>query len=375
MIEISLSPLQNGGDDWPRLKALADLYAYKAAIALRPGVWICRSKQRLPSGTTIIGSAGVRIRQELEHTGTDPFNAAFAAGPSFEAVPARARIVSDPGCFDSHCMIDAGVFAQGQLLRIWRGDTGLLQHYYTVTKAEGTGPFKITLDRHLGAQFKANDLVEGVKSIPEDITILGNGMQISGTGDRYVEIAAAKHCKVSNLHADNEHGHLADDSPAMSFDIGGHTSHFHHCSVISPQEKINDGIIIESGYNCMIHKCSAQDIEAAGLGLYASYGSRIVQGKASNCEYGAYVGAGEGCRNCDVSEGAYTGNRYGVHFGASYDTQVDEVRCDKNQVGIFCSTNEQDSSITDCTCSGNTIAPVMIQPGCSVSINNLRALA
>jgi hypothetical protein len=375
MIEISLSPQQNGNDDWPRLKALADLYAYKAAIALRPGLWVCRSKQRLPSGTTIIGSAGVRIKQELAHTGTDPFNAAFAAGPSFEAAPATARIEGDPGCFDSQVTISANVFSEGQIVRIWRGGTGLLQHYFTITKVDGQGPVKITLDRSLGAQFKSNDLVEGVKSIPQDINILGNGMKISGTGDRYVEFAAAKHCEVIDLHADNEHGHLADDSPAMSFDIGGLRSSFHRCSVVSPQAKINDGIIIESGYNCMIYFCSAQDIEVAGLGLYASYGSRISQGKASNCEYGAYVGGGEGCRNCDVIGGSYENNRYGVHFGASYDTQVSNVRCDNNQVGIFCSTNEQRSATTGCTCNGNKIAPIVIQPGCSVNVNSLRAFA
>jgi hypothetical protein len=200
-------------------------------------------------------------------------------------------------------------------------------------------------------------------------------MQISGTGDRYVEFAAASNCRVKGLSADNEHGHLADDSPAMSFDIGGYNSGFNCCQVVSPQAKINDGIIIESGYNCVINNCIAQDIEVAGLGLYASYASRIVQGQAINCEYGAYVGGGEGCRNCDVSGGLYTGNRYGVHFGASYDTEVTNSCCVSNQVGIFCSTNEQDSSITDCTCSGNTMAPLTIQPGCSVSINNLRALA
>lgn len=378
MAEIQLSPQENGQDDWPRLKILADIYAYKATIVLRSGLWICRSKQNLPSGTHIKGSAGVRIKQELTHTGTDPFNAAFSSSPKFAPQPVEGRLIEQPDPYGRFILCDTA-FQPGEFLRIWRGNHGLLTHYFEAVSIEGAGPYKIYLSRSLGAQFKTGDLVQGVASIPRDITIEGNGMRISGTGDRYVEIAAGLQCLVSDLHADTQHGGLSDDSPAMSFDIGGNYCSFVDCSVESEAFLINDGIIVESGYECTIKRCRTSHTGVTGLGLYDCAQCSIIDCSASHAAYGGYIGldgTGEGCRHCMIKGGTFTFCQHGIHVGASYSSVITCLSCHRNyESGIKISTNEIGCSISEVNLSENIQARLIVQPGCQCFINNVKMLS
>lgn len=375
MAPIPLNPLGTGADDWPRLKALADLYAYKRPIELGAGLWICRSKQQLPSGTTIIGGSGVRIKQELTFTGTDPFNAAFSAGPKFAAQPKAGRILAFPFAWDNQITCDTA-FEVGEIVRIWRGNHGLLTHYYTVKAIEGTGPYALELDRRLGAQFRDGDLVQAVASVPKDIKIYGHGMQISGTGDRYLELAAAVNCTVSMLSADTLHGGLNQLSPAMSLDIGCYDSAFINCRVESKAFPINSGIIIESGYGCKIYDCEAQHTGGIGLGLMDCYRCLINCGGATGCNQGGYIGldgTGEGCRSCEIDEGHYSQCVHGIHIGGSYNSKISNVECANNDIGIKISTGEKSSRIDNATLVANK-QQLLIHSDCECDLDNSRLL-
>lgn len=377
MIQVQLQPLGTGEDDWPRLRMICEAYAYKAAVALRSGVWICKSKQSLPSGTVIVGGPGVRIKQELTYGAVDPFNAAFSAGPKFDPNPIRAALLFEPAQY-SDTIQTAVAFPVGSILRVWRGNHGLLQHYFTVEDIEQLkdgDPYTIKLDRSLGARFKAGDLVESVRSVPENIVIVGNGMQISGTGDRYVELAAARHCRVSGLIADTKHGGLGPKSPAMSFDIGGYCSHFVDCQVESKDLPINSGVIIESGCLCTIKGCQVRHASVCGVGLYDSHLCEIVGCSAYWCHDGAYIGhdgTDEGCTMCEIRDGTYINCDHGVHFGGSRESLIEDVACSDNRIaGIKCSTHEQASRIQAARCYRNQVAPVIVQPDCEVEIDGL----
>ncbi len=361
---IEVAPLAGRrADDWPRLKKLMDAYAYKASIVLKAGTWRCKSKQSIPSGTVLIGSPGVRIVQQLEYTGLDPFNAAFSAGAQFAETPQRSSLVED-AAIGGNTILSQASFAVNQIVRLSRGDHGLSQHYYSVISVEGAGPFVVTLDRAIRTDFLAGDAIEAVLDLPRDIHIIGNGMTISGTGDRYLELAAAQRCSIQGLNADTSAGTLGVGSPAMALDIGCCECHFSNCSVESKASEINGGIIVESGERCSISNCTAAHAGRTGFALYDCTSSTIVDCHAFGCYYGAYVatdGIMVGCRDCSIRGGTYWNNQHGIIIGASQRTKVSDVDCSHNREnGIFLATYEKDCLLHNISCVGNAAHGVMV---------------
>lgn len=367
---IEISPLGDNQDDWPRLKELMDLAAYKETIVLESGDWICRSKQRVPSGTHIVASPGVKVRQELQYTGVDFLNAAFSSGPIFGTpITSQLQIAAEVG--SREVMANHDTFSVGQIVRLSQGATGLRQLYYRIVSKSGDG-FWLTLSRPVKQLFGSGDMIQSVESIPTDIRIEGNGMKISGTGDRYLEIAAGLRCHVSGIRIDPSHGWLGTGGPAMSFDIGGYLCSFTDCVVNSDGHDINAGCIIESGERCTIQNCTAEYAGVTGAGLYASVGSYIIGCESTGCVYGAYIGSGS--VECQIRGGSYWCNQQGVLVGGGKRNIIANVTSSYNtQCGIKIASGEQDSIVSDCVGVGNTLKFLEVQPDCNVSINNVRS--
>ena len=368
---IELSPLEDGQDDWPRLKEMMDLCAYKETIVLESGTWICRSKQRIPSGTHLVASPGVRIHQELQYSGIDFLNAAFSSGPIFGEPITSALSSNVP--LGSRVVTTDAPFPAGKIVRLSRGPSGLCQLYYR-TKNEGTS---LTLSRPVKQSFITGDMIQSVESIPTDIRIEGNGMTLSGTGDRYLEIAAGLRCHVSGIRIDPSRGWLGSGGPAMSFDIGGYQCSFSDCVVNSDGHPINAGCIVESGERCWIQNCTAEYAGVTGFGLYDCIDSYILDCVATGCVYGAYMGSDgihHGCRECQIRGGSFWGNQQGVLVGASKRSIISHVTSSYNtQCGIKIASAEKDSIVSDCVGIGNNLKFLEIQPDCEVSVNNIRS--
>jgi hypothetical protein len=218
-------------------------------------------------------------------------------------------------------------------------------------------------------------MIQSAQEIPTDIRIDGNGMLISGTGDRYLEIAAGLRCHVSDVRIDPSHGWLGTGGPAMSFDIGGYACSFKGCMVNSTGHPINAGCLIESGEACWIRDCIAEDAGVTGFGIYDSVTSGILDCKATGCIYGAYIGAGNhGSVECQVKGGAYWCNQQGILCGNSKRSIISGVTCTRNsEWGIKIATAEQGSLVADNTGTGNGFGFATAQPDCEVTFNNVRS--
>ncbi len=372
---IELSPLEDGQDDWPRLKEMMDICAYKETICLESGKWICRSKQRIPSGTHLVASPGVKVHQELVYTGTDFLNAAFSSGPVFGDPITGTLSASIP--VSSNQVTSYALFPVGSIVRLSRGASGLCQLYYRIVSASSSMPYTYTLSRPVKHAFFAGDMIQSVESIPTDIRIDGNGMSVSGTGDRYFEIAAGLRCQVSGVRIDPSHGWLGVGGPAMSFDIGGYLCSFTNCVINSVGQEINAGAIIESGERCTIQGCTAEYTGRVGVGLYDCVSSYLVDCVSTGCTYGAYIGSDGimvGCRDCGVRGGTFWNNQQGVLCGVSQRSIISGLTCNYNtQCGIKIATNEVDSIVSDCCGVGNALKFLEVQPDCRISVNNIRS--
>lgn len=367
---IELYPLENGQDDWPTLKDAMDREAYKNAIILMPGTWICRSKQRMPSGTHIIGCVGTKIHQELQYTGVDFLNAAFSSGPIFDQ-PITSTLTLPFTRGQREIEVNNNTFFTGQIVRLSQGQTGLRQLYYSIIGKVGND-FGLVLSRPLKQAFYQGDMIQSVESIPTDIRIEGNGMVISGTGDRYLEIAAGLRCHVSGIIIDPSAGWLGTGGPAMSMDVGGYQCSFTDCVVNSDGHPINAGCIIESGERCWIQNCTAEYAGVTGAGLYACIDSYIIDCVSTGCVYGAYIGAGS--VECQIKGGSYWCNQQGVLVGGGKRNIISGVTSSYNtQCGIKIASGEQDSIVSDCSGIGNALKFLEVQPDCRVSINNVRS--
>lgn len=369
---IEIAPLGNNQDDWPRLKEQMDICAYQNTIELSPGTWICRTKQRIPSGTHLVASPGVRVHQELQYTGVDFLNAAFSSGPIFGQVMTGALL--ENAALGGREVIVNKPFVAGNIVRLSRGSTGLTQLYYRVVSCvqEDEGIYVATLSRPVKQTFLAGDMIQSAESIPSDIRIEGNGMVVSGTGDRYLEIAAGLRCHVSGIRIDPSHGWLGTGGPAMSMDIGGYECSFSDCVVNSDGHPINAGCIIESGECCKIQGCVAEYAGVTGAGLYACIESYILDCVSTGCVYGAYIGSGS--VECQVRGGSYWCNQQGVLVGGGKRNIISNVTSSYNtQCGIKIASGEQDSIVSDCVGVGNALKFLEVQPDCNVSINNVRS--
>lgn len=356
-----LNPIGGTSDDWPTLKAAMDLYAYDEEITLNPGTWLCKTKQSIPSGTVLIGSPGVRIISSLTYGAVDPFNAVFSAGPTFAGTPASSTLAADATVGSNQVSVNAS-FSAGTIVRIaletpGAAEHGLCQQYYTVKAVSGSGPYTLTLDRPVRRPYLATNPILEALTVPTDIRILGNGMQVSGTADRYVEIAAGKRCLVSGLYSDNGDGALGALSPAMSFDIGGVECRFEDCIVESYGNSTNAGCILESCERSTISNCQARYAGITGFGLYDCDACAVINSHAYGCIYGGFMGSDGvqvGCSECKIQGGTFWNNQQGILIGFNERSKISDVDCSYNtQNGIKIASGEADACITNISAIGN----------------------
>lgn len=341
--------------DWATFIALVNAQAALGrAVQMGPGTWNCNAKVDLANYAHIIGGPGVVVDCSLAYGGVDPFNAAFEAGPVASGV--NTTLAAAPTVGTLTVSANAS-YPAGSLISIQT--TSLRRQYYEVKSVAGGGPYALTLDRPIRDPYPGGATVMGWASIVRGIRIDGRGMRITGTADRYVEIAGAWDCEVSGIHTDTSGGNLGAGSIALSYDIGCLRCVFRDIHVDSTGAAINGGVIIESGERCLIERCSAENLgtggAATGVALYDSWDSALVDCHAWGCYYGAgFVGA-NGCHGCTIRGGSYWKNTYGIITGNGTRNQIDDVDCVANtSAGIYLAA-DLNPQVSNARCQGNGV--------------------
>lgn len=184
---VIVAPAGEDADDASNVQAAAEANAYKAPVQLSAGTFVFKTPCHLSSGTVLVGSPDTRIVSEISPNG-DVANATFVATPVLTNIRTTLVASNIPG---SNTITTEDEIAPGSLVILSGGGNGLRAQYYTVDFITGSGPYILTLDRPVLGQYVVADSVTVAASRPEDIQILGNGMTITGTAERYGELSGA----------------------------------------------------------------------------------------------------------------------------------------------------------------------------------------
>jgi hypothetical protein len=326
---IYLSPLGAGMDDWPRLigGACAAMSAVGGMVLMRSGTWQCKSKVPLPNaGVDLVGNDAVLVISSLIDDG-QPSTAPFLAQPGSITSSTALAAANVPG---SATISSTGSVAVGSLVRIKDSTTGTGFHggTYTVRGVSGSGPFSVTLDRPVLDSLGAGDPVDVLPSMPTRIRILGNGMRVSGTGTRLLELICARHCLVDQVRFVPDVA-MTDDLVA-SFDLFGYDNEFRQCEVDGGGVG-HVGFALESQERSRITRCRAHHLAETGFTVYDSSECTIEMASAWANAFGLSITADGnviGCRDTLVVGGSYNGNTstgISIHNGSRSTRLVDVV--------------------------------------------------
>jgi hypothetical protein len=392
---IALSPLGGGSDDWVRLfgsGGAAQAMSYKGEIVFLPGPWTCSSKQIVPSGTTILGSAGVKILSTLAPSGdgfsADPFYAVATTFGASNVLASNAVI----GLATLSLATIAGISA-GSMITASVSAANFAQSFI-VQSISGTGPFTVNLDRPVLYPFESSSANNRLASVyaanfPRDIQISGGGMTISGTGDRAIEIAGGWDCLVEDVHVVSG-GFVGF---AMAFDVGSFRCGFRRCTVNGAQSVIvcmaleaNEASFME---DCNVIYSGSISFET-GFYCYSSRACTLSRCRASNCEVGAQLdwdggtAAGfspsENCRLIDSD--FYRNSSHGVHVQSGSNWVIESVSCNNNfGSGIYVENDPTNNpptvatgtKIIGCQTNGNAVDGVTIVGAVDTEITSLTA--
>lgn len=327
--EIRVRPLGQGQDDAPRLRQAAVDIAGQAALTLLPGLagepWLIKSRWDIPNGTVIRGTESTRIIQQLPSVG-DPRDAGLLAVGVYGAL---TTLAADPalGSNTVSTEVEAGSVVQaGDWIIIKRAATaGFRGALYRALAVSGSGPYTITLDRPLSFVFKAGDDVNVMPRIVRGIRIEGNGMTMSGTGARYVElIHGVTDCHVSNIRFDPLDGSVSER--LLSFDIAS----FNNCA----EGLVGDGggvttigYSVEAGEQCRLSDSWVRDCLNPGILIQDSANCTVARCQAYSCGSGLSLIAAldEGSNNNRVELCTFASNEIGILFedGSSENTIAD----------------------------------------------------
>ena len=326
---ISLAPLGTGADDWPRLiaGACSSMSMVGAAVRLRAGTWLCQSVQPLPnSGLTLIGGTGVVVVSMLTPDPLQPGIAPFVAqaGNISASSTVAATNVLGTSAIDCNTAISAGSIIR---IRDTVSGSGFRGNTYTVQGVSGSGPFHLLLDRPVLFQFGAGDAIEVMPQIPSWIRILGNGMQVTGTGTRLLEFLGSRHCLVSDVCFVPDSG-MAIDLIA-SFDVFGYDNEYSHCEVDGGSTGAV-GLALETQERSRITGgCTVSNCAEVGFALFDCAACLVEDAHAWANNNGLSItadGNTDGCTDVLVRGGSFNGNTslgIGVHNGSRGTRIVD----------------------------------------------------
>ena len=317
---ISIAPIGNGADDWPRMMQAADATASAGLVLeLRPGNWYAATHLGLPDGLRLVMSEDVTVIAQLVPDQNNPTIAPFYAAPGF--IVASTTIVSSNDFGGNQILLQADV-PVGSLVR-FRDDatgTGFHANTFTVLESEqqADGKYLITVERPIQWQFGAGDDADILPLMPT-IQIFGNGATITGSATRYIEIIAARNSVIDGLRLI---GTVDVIDLIASFDVAGYNNEFRNIFVDGKGFAIV-GLALESQEGSRVVNSTVTGTIAGGIVVYDNVDALVLDNIAYGNENGVGLiayGGDAGSLNTVIRGGAYFDNNnlgIGVHRGAA----------------------------------------------------------
>jgi hypothetical protein len=312
----------------------------------------------IPNGAVIAGTPHTRVIQKLEVVG--PQAAAFRAF----GVPGGSTLLALDNTIGEDQLTLLHSVSVGTHIRLRDSNYPAARAaVYDVIAVSGSGPFVVKVERPIRWQFHAGDAVTILTERPRKIRILGNGMTITGTGDRYIEFQSAIDCYVEYVRLDASEG--AATSLWFSWDNGCVNCEAKNVTCIGTGPHSAGILNIETSENCRFVRCSATGATnelASGFAIWDSFGCSLIDCSASGNYMGAVisaVGNTLGSLECTINGGHFDGNAsHGINIaGGSCGTLVTGTAADHNRTaglnvaGTTCATQ-----IRDFRATGNTVA-------------------
>jgi hypothetical protein len=335
------------------------------ALLIPPSTFHVSNYTVLPSDITIVGSPGAVIDCDIGRS-VGSVDAAFVSyvidDESFASTTLAAPAVVGNNTVSVVTSMSTGTWvAIGNHLP---ADHPLFrQGVYRIESVSGTGPYTLTLDRAVVWDFVSGDIVDPVNSawnvifdptrhtVPHNIQILGRGLKITGTAQRFIEVESSRDVLVDDVTFDASHGTGAR-AMWMSFDVGSYNCEGRRIRANVPFGLGLSGTLsMESSEDVRYVDCSISGAsDSVGFLGFDAQHSEWRNDTASGCSDGMRLTSGipgnlAGCRNDLVSGGAYSANfANGIHVGngptlGSQDVQIGGVVADSNgTAGVFIDT-------------------------------------
>lgn len=347
----------------------------------------------LPSNITILGTPGAIIKQA---TGTvqGSVDAAFVSYVISDGSFA-ATTLSTGNTVGSLQVSTVASVAAGTWIFIGNAtppaQRDFRQAIYQVQQVSGAGPFTLTLDRPTIMQFSTGDDVQpiisawnstyqpAIHTIPQNIQILGNGMKITGTGARFLEIESSRNVLVQDVTFDTSGGAGAS-AMWMSFDVGSYNCEGRRIYAYIPFGLAIGGTLsMESTEQVRYVDSLVQGLPTSGhaggatdsvgfLGFDAqqsTWKNDNAIGLADGVRLMSGVGSGSlarlGSQHDRIEGGRFIGNSFaGIHVGdgptyGSQDITIDGVMADSNGVGVYLDTYAIDGRIANSIITNNNL--------------------
>jgi hypothetical protein len=279
----------------------------------------------IPSNSVIVGSPGAKLLSTIAATG-DPLHAVFAAQ---QVVSGTTTTLVHDGYIGSvtngNLIIVAsntGISA-GSLVQLEQTPsvTNLRSQCFRVLSISSVADgYHVTLDRSIQFAFKSGDLVSVITYRPSHIRIHGNGMTVTGTGDRYMEWSAGYDIVVEDINFDQSGGNLTGDY-AFSFDVGSYQCVGRNLRLSFDGFNNEGGFALESAEDCVYENCSVSYLTGGFYGFLPldAVNCSLVNCFASKCDIGVHVAGevtGYGCQSVQIIGGGF----YNCVTGITVDT-------------------------------------------------------
>lgn len=371
-----MSPIGGGADDAPALAAAyAEMAAIGGAVQLMGGTFTWGSAHQLPAtNCTVFGSPDTVINSILPADGMEqnaPFNYTPPARTDLGLLSAAGGV---PGSITvvSKSATTSPLLAPGKYIQLKAPNPILRLASYKII-ANDTGTKTLTLDRPLIKAFPEDSFIIGYDPIV-GFRLYGNGMTITGTGDRAIELAGAWGCYVCDVVAD---GQFQDY--VLGYDIGGYDVTFERCRCNANGLGLPAGPTTDVGYACYAFEESEDCalIECVGTGargqggvlLLASDLVYIADSHMTDCDQGVLVATSlddtiGGCEGVVIVGGSYKTSLFnGINIrDGAIGVQLSNVDCSYNDgagvlitaTGGINSLASKSVSIDGLTLIGNT---------------------
>ncbi len=339
--DLFLTPLGGtpAADDWPRFTAVLNALAtHGKRLVAYEGTFQAKSKQQIASGSRLLLSPDVTIRQTLPVDGMFDSASFVALNGLVVGAPTTITVAGTRG--DKTITLAAALPA-GSIILVNDATNGNRQSTHTIQSIVG---LVVTLDRPLPRDYPVNSIISAVASVPTNIHLDGGGALMTGTGERFVEIAFGQNCTVENFRANNTFGIPVD--LLFSFDVGGHKNLFRSIDVdCGPGAITLACIALESDDDSAIEDCNANSNGGnTGIVLYDCADCDVKSSKAVGAigtgilftsDFNVQNATTRGCIACRAIDCTALENSGGIRIDeGSIDVQIANCSADRNTVGI-----------------------------------------